>query len=167
MHWQRWRSTGQPGHALPIKAQHGEPEAWIYENATHDGDNCLTWPFARRGNGWAKMNHRSPARLMCELVYGPPPAAKYQAAHSCGKGHLGCLNPKHLRWATVSENHLDKRAHGTMIRGEAVAVAKLTEINVRTIRQSGATDRVLANQFGVAPSVINRARNRKTWRHVQ
>lgn len=33
---------------------------------------------------------------MCELVYGKPPMPKHQAAHNCGKGNLGCINPKHL-----------------------------------------------------------------------
>jgi hypothetical protein len=52
-------------------------------------------------------------RLMCQLAHGDPPTPDHIAAHSCGRGHEGCVNPNHLSWKTYSENELDKRVHGT------------------------------------------------------
>jgi len=50
---------------------------------------------------------------MCELVKGPAPSDNHQAAHNCGNGSGGCVNPKHLEWKTNQQNQLDRRAHGT------------------------------------------------------
>jgi hypothetical protein len=52
-------------------------------------------------------------RVMCKLAHGPAPTPKHHAAHSCGKGHEACINPKHLRWATPRENAADAKLHGT------------------------------------------------------
>ncbi len=32
---------------------------------------------------------------------------RLEAAHTCGNGHLGCVNPGHLYWATHAENMAD------------------------------------------------------------
>jgi hypothetical protein len=49
---------------------------------------------------------------MCELAHGEPPTSKHEAAHSCGKGHEGCVNPKHLAWKTKTENRQESNEHG-------------------------------------------------------
>lgn len=51
-------------------------------------------------------------------------------------------------------------------RGSDVALAKLTDDDVRAIRQSTGKGRDLARHYGVSPSVISNVRNRKTWAHV-
>lgn len=79
-------------------------------------DWCLLWPFARdRREGRALANvdgHKLAHRWMCEAANGKAPIDKPQAAHSCGNGHLGCVNPRHLSWATNSENQHQRYAHG-------------------------------------------------------
>jgi hypothetical protein len=86
------------------------------------GDGCLDWPFAATKAGYAKITiwHRQEqvARRVCEEVHGPPPTPEHHAAHSCGRGHLGCISPAHVRWATPSENLLERRNHGTAPIGE-------------------------------------------------
>lgn len=81
-------------------------------------DWCLIWPFARdprlgRGTmhvkGWDdQWAHRN----MCALVHGPAPADKPIAAHSCGNGDQGCINPRHLSWSTYSDNQIHRYAEG-------------------------------------------------------
>lgn len=44
--------------------------------------------------------------------------------------------------------------------------SKLTEDGVRAIRVSAATSSVLSSKYDVAPSTINRIRNRKAWGHL-
>lgn len=94
------------------------PEQWLIDHKDYPHDYCLIWPFAResrvgRGmmgdsDGYRKWAHRG----MCELVHGPAPAGKPQAAHSCGNGDQGCVNPRHLSWANNSENQRQRYAHG-------------------------------------------------------
>lgn len=48
------------------------------------------------------------ARLVCEESQGPPPTDKHQAAHKKPCREILCISPYHIRWATQSENELDK-----------------------------------------------------------
>jgi hypothetical protein len=123
-----------------LRAKHGEPEQWLRDHVGFEGDECLAWPFARHTDGSAAIGSRysrQGARLMCALAHGEPPLPSYQAAHKCGKGHRGCVNPRHLRWASPHENTWDKEAHGTMLRGASHPNAKLSEHQVRAIRLLG------------------------------
>ncbi len=106
-------------------------------------------------------------RYMCILAHGEPPFPNALAIHSCGKGHEGCVNPNHLRWATHKENADDKEAHGRHLKGSAVYNAKLTEERVKFIRSSSLTGKQLAEMFGCSRTVIDRARNKSTWAHVE
>lgn len=91
---------------------------WLEAHREYPHDWCLIWPFAREsrvgrghvsvGEGETDWAHR----VMCEMVKGPAPADKPQAAHSCGNGHLGCVNPRHLSWANNSENQLQRYVDG-------------------------------------------------------
>lgn len=80
-------------------------------------DACVTWPFSCDGNGSGTVGINGKAlrasRVMCELAHGPAPTPEHHAAHSCGKGHEGCVNPNHLSWKTQAENEADKKIHGT------------------------------------------------------
>lgn len=126
-------------------ARQGDPRRWLEDHVNYDGKDCLTWPYARRPDGTAAINSRysrQASRLMCILAHGEPEFANLQAAHSCGKGHEGCVNPTHLRWATPKANSLDKRRHGTVVRGQEHPCATLSELDVRAIR-------FLSNRFSL------------------
>ena len=135
------------------------------------GDGCLIWPFSRGGNGYGQLTidgeTRTVSRLACEETYGQAPSPSHEAAHSCGGGHLGCVNPKHLRWATRSENQGDRVHHGTDSRGEKSATAKLSEGDVREIISSALPIAELSERFGVSQSQISRVRNGQQWAHVE
>jgi hypothetical protein len=167
-HWQRLNSGKDTAWALPMRAPNGAPRAWIREHASYAGVKCVIWPFARRQNGWPKMASLSPAKMMCELSHGKSPSKKHQVAHSCGRGHEGCLSPKHIRWATSKENNDDKIGHGTLLRGTQIKQAKLSERDVIEIRALAHTmsHSYIASQLGVSRPTISRAIAGKTWRHV-
>jgi hypothetical protein len=139
----------------------------------YDGDECLTWPYGRTTSGYGritvdrKMNlvHR----LLCTEIHGPPPAPEYHAAHSCGKGHLGCVAKKHLSWKTPAENSMDQVLHGTKPRGERHAQAKITEAQAREIiALKGKTPkRIVAQSYGISVSLVAGLQARRTWKWMQ
>lgn len=166
-HYQKWRKTA-PDEEVRIVAAAGAPLAWIIANATHGGDECLIWPFGRYSTGYGALNLPEggsvmSSRRMCEVAHGDAPTPEHQAAHSCGNGKNGCMNPKHLYWADRSTNEGDKVDHGTSNRGERNGHAKVTEEMVREIRGSSEGPSALARRLGVSPPTICDIRTRRSW----
>lgn len=130
---------------------------------SYQGNDCLKWPFSRNPKGygqiWVQGRVRRVHRVVCELVFGPPSSSGLVAAHSCGNGHLGCVNPKHIRWATVRENVDDMIAHG---RAGGSHARKWQENDVRYIRESPKSHiPQLAKEFGLSVSTIYDIRTRR------
>lgn len=166
-HWHRWRRYGDPAGGF---YEQGRLSAWIDAHVHHDGEDCLVWPFGRtsRGAGAISISGKQApaARVMCERRYGPPPTPRHEAAHSCGKGHEGCCNPNHLRWADPGENQRDRVIHGTDVRGERAGRARLTRDDVRVIRSlcdAGENQHDIAARFGVSNSAVWAIHHRRTW----
>ncbi len=166
-HYLRWKRRGTTDIQVTPR---GMPAKFVAEAINFDGDDCLFWPYARDYYGRARMSvarrHQSVNRAVCEAVYGPPPGAEMQVAHSCGKGHLGCVNPKHLRWATQLENEADKLIHGTVARGEINGHAKLTREDVHQIRlyiKEGWACSAIAALYNVTSGAIRAIKRGKNW----
>lgn len=116
-YFRRQRRSG-PGLAVRRRSKAFE---WLAAHVTWSGDACLPWPFAKdnrigRGRLGYDGGHFWAHRLMCEMAHGAPPTPKHQAAHNCGKGHYGCVNPRHLEWKTNSQNQLDRAVNGNALR---------------------------------------------------
>jgi len=129
-------------------------------------DDCVEWPYGRYNTGYPQVQHegknRGGHRLVCQWAHGEPPA-QTDAAHSCG--NRGCVNPRHLRWATRRENCADTIRHGRQARGERHGRAKLTDDQVREIRRrldDGDRGKDLAAAFDVSPATISMIKNRFT-----
>lgn len=142
---------------------------WIREHADYQGDDCIQWPFtALRGYGLFGYlgKHHYAHRFMCELIHGPAPSVKHQAAHSCGNGHNRCVNPKHLSWKTLGENMLDKRRHGTTNKAWWGRRGKLTPEQIEEIRATTGPNTVpaLAAKFNVTESNIRHIQSGRTWK---
>jgi hypothetical protein len=141
---------------------------------TYEGDECLKWPFSTdsRGVGTVHFMGRTAkaSRVMCILAKGEPPDPSLESAHSCGNGHLGCVNQKHLRWATSSENQMDRVEHGTSNRGSRNGQALLTEADVAEIKRrlaAGEQGKSLALAFDVSAMTISSIKNGTRWGWVQ
>jgi hypothetical protein len=151
--------------SAPANKGKGKGIAFLRALVGHQGDECVSWPMCGlRGYGFVAVNgvvHYA-HRLMCELAYGPPPTPEHQAAHSCGNGHQGCVNPRHISWKTVSENMLDKRKHGTQYTRKTRF--KLTPEQVAEIRSLTGPIAPMAARFGVCESNIRHIRAGRSWK---
>lgn len=168
-HYQRWKATGDP--LGTITAPNGDRAAWLMAQTKFDGPDCLLIPFKRRSDGYGIVCIEGIAgirahRWMCEHVNGPAPVDKPHALHSCGKGHLGCVHPRHLYWGSSQENQEDRLKHGTDNRGEKHPLGKLTVSAVRDIRSLSRKEvdqRSLAEKYGVKRGAISAVRSGQTW----
>lgn len=169
-HYARFRRYGDPLHiggTTPGAAQRYFRDVVM----AYEGDECLIWPFSRQSSGYGNLKAdgkmRLVSRLVCEEHCGPPPP-KHDAAHSCGKGHEGCVTKRHLSWKTRKENMADTVAHGTTNRGERCGSAKLTEAQAREILAM--KDKVpiseIARTFNVSRAAIHQIHKRQNWSWV-
>ena len=166
-HYNRWHRHGD---VLGGRTPPGKP-ARYFDNVVvkYAGDDCLVWPFARGDHGYGlivrEKRNISVSRLVCEVIHGPPNAPNLEAAHACGRGHLGCVAPRHLSWKTPKENQNDRIEHDTHARGERNTSAKLTREQVRQIRSLCGThfQREIGTMFGVSLTTVNQIHHRKTW----
>lgn len=156
------------------RARKGEATALYKTLVDHsDPHDCVDWPFhlwptgyARLSSGKATHGTMMVTRMLLIDTVGPPPAPEHQAAHSCHRPV--CVNPHHLRWATVAQNQRDRFANGTSNRGgERSGMAKLTPKQVRAIRSDSRPAKQIAADFGVAAGTIHNIISGRAWRHVR
>jgi hypothetical protein len=150
-HAARWRHHGDPLGGRTAKGA----ALRFFQNVVitwTDETDCLFWPYARFGNGYAELKQTLAHRLVCEHVHGPAPTLEHEAAHECGKGHLGCVNPRHLSWKTHKENEADKNGHGTRLCGERAANTTLKNADISQIRAlaGSMSQQKIGEMFGVA-----------------
>jgi hypothetical protein len=160
-------------------------------------DGCWSWLGCTAPNGYGliydkKLDRKIPAhRLSYEMHIGPVPEG-YFVCHRCD--NPPCTNPEHLFVGTPKDNsqdmakkgrsgltrHPERAARGTRnarfthpettARGEESGQAKLTESQVREIRQlhnTGAhSQKSLGKKFGVCKATIYYIVNNLSWQHI-
>lgn len=166
-HYARWRTHGDPGIVLLKQSPAGSPLAFV-RAIPLTGNECVTWPFATNGAGYAQIymsgRKKLVSRVVCEAVNGPPPTLGHVAAHECGKGHQACVAPWHLKWKTPAENTADMYDHGTASYGEKHS-KKLTQNDVYAIRDLAETQAQseIAHHFGISQTAVSKIIRRKIW----
>lgn len=138
--------------------------------AVAEPDHCWLWQAGKAkagyGQAWFNGKVENTHRIAWYLVNG-----KWSAnhiLHSCD--NPPCCNPNHLREGTDQDNSNDKQARGRMARGEKIYGSKLTEENVREIRQmlaNGMFQREIAERFGVKRTAISAISTHRHWEHVK
>lgn len=155
------------------RARHSDILRFVDYAAEFKSDLCLLWPFGRNSAGYGHFTLDGKwvlaHRMVCEKAHGPFVGDRNEAAHECGNGHSGCVNPRHLRWKTRAENVHDMFTHGTMQTGTKQWQAKLTEDNIRFIRanKDSMSVRDLAELFNVSRSSVHYIIVGRTWKWVQ
>lgn len=172
MHAARWRRHGDPRVDFVSPAAAGEPLGWMRQHVNYRSDECLKWPYGRTPFGYGMLTadgkHQGAHRWLCEQLNGPPPSPKHHAAHSCGNGHLGCVNGSHLYWASPIENAQDRQSHSRRQMGETANRAKLSNAEVMEIYalQCFQSQRAVARKYDVSKATIQRIWHGTTWSHV-
>ena len=166
VHYLRQRRHGDP---MAGRIAKGECVAWLERHRGHKGRDCLEWPYSKNSKGYGKVQapgkSRQAHRYMCELTHGAAPSPDHEAAHNCG--NRGCVNPEHLRWATSSQNQMDRVAHGTSNRGGRHGMAKLSDDQARQIKRLTSkgcrTQQSIADAFGVSRATVSDIANGRRW----
>lgn len=171
-HYMRQRQYGSP---TATKLRIGEIQKFYEEVVLpYQGDDCLIWPYTRSIPGYGQMafkgRRHNVSRLACMHHHGPPPTDTHQAAHNCGGGRNGCVNPKHVEWKTPSENMADKVIHGTDNRGEKNYRSKLTKELVLEIVRLKDVDiklrggqKAIAKRYGIDQSTVSDLWTGRRW----
>lgn len=143
-----------------------------FENKVRrDLDGCWYWIGGKRdGYGLFRFEGRcmNAHRFVWEQTVGLIPDGLC-VLHTCD--HRSCVRPDHLFLGTRADNNADRDRKGrhTALLGEDHGMAKLTEDDVRVIRQkykAGESAYALAREFGVHHTTAHRAAIGRTWRHV-
>jgi len=173
-HYYRFKAHGDPlGGGKG--SSHGAPLKWIHDNSNYSGKDCLTWPFQLSWNGYGSVKHngknRVASRVMCEVAHELPEHEGLDAAHSCGNGASGCMNPRHLSWKTRTENCADKKLHGTNMQGEAVPSSVITEsqaeqIILMAMKNPKMLYKDISKSIQCSSCIVGNILRGKTWREV-
>lgn len=140
-------------------------EEFVSNALDADVDECIIWPFAvRKSSGYGAHSLRTNGtkrnvdahRYTCELVHGAPFKGA-EAAHRCG--NKLCINPKHLYWATHTENMGDAREHESL-KGGGRYRQRIFDNDIEAICRSSDSLLVLAARYGSDPSYIGRLKRR-------
>jgi hypothetical protein len=117
-----------------------------------------------------KVKYCYVSRLVLEAFVGPP-GYKQEAAHWDGNTMNNNLN--NLRWASHSDNLLDRKRTNTETIGSRNGTSKLTEEQALEIKKlykrtsyHKSNAKELSKKFNVTISVILSIASNKTWKHV-
>lgn len=138
---------------------------------------CWEWTHCVQANGYGRMRARDRSyyvhRASYEKFHGPIPEG-FDVCHTCD--NRKCWNPEHLFLGTRTDNMHDAAAkgrlsngdrHSELLRGSKGPGAKLTEVEVRSIRMlkiAGASTTSLAKKFNVCTDTIRDIVYGRTWK---
>lgn len=141
----------------------GEDDCWIW-TASQDKDMYGKFRLCENGK---KIDIRA-HQYAWILFSGKPIPTGVHVCHHCDKPY--CVNPSHLFLGTTQDNTQDRHEKGRDAKGAKNGSVKLTEEQVREIRElhsSGKYTKVqLSKLYGVSAWTIGSIILRQTWTHI-
>ncbi len=133
-------------------------------------DGCWVWTAGKNRTGYGRINIAGKNcyahRVSWELAHGSPPPDCL--LHKCD--NPACVRPDHLFEGTRADNVYDMvnkgRARWGTVRGVNHGGAKLTEKNVRAIREDPRTQLCIAIEYRVSRALVGLIKSRELWSHV-
>lgn len=128
--------------------------------------NCWNWDSpGRNGYGrgcWNNINEYA-HRLAWIGKYGDI-TPEQKVCHKCDNS--SCINTDHLFISDQLGNIFDRDKKGRQARGIKIGSAKLTEQQVRDIRNDNRPAYKIAPDYGVSSTNIHDIKVRRTWTHI-
>lgn len=169
MHYQRWRTHGDP---TVKKNMRNEPVAERFWSRVTMGESAECWPFStdtKHGYGTFTLDGRKQMahRVAFYLTHGRWPMP--HCLHSCD--NPPCCNPAHLSEGTHEENMRQKieRGRAGCLAGEEHPSARLTKAQIeeaRQLRDQGWKLSDLGKRYGVSTGTIGRILQGRSWASV-
>ena|SRR5689334_17005961 len=132
-----------------------------------ESGTCWLWQGYRHDCGYGLLSIKKrnfyAHRIAWEMFRGPIPDGMH-VLHRCDVP--ACVNPEHLFLGTNDDNIADKVSKGRQPRGETQGSSVLTDSDVKAIRSSQESSRLLAERFRVSQSNIYQVRTGRTWAHI-
>lgn len=167
-HYKKW--SGGDNSINPLQSSFGRTKRWIEDHKNYNGNDCIVWPFARNKRGYGNIYFKGvytvASRVMCIKAHGEPESKLMEAAHSCGNGVEGCMNPKHLSWKTHTENENDKNKHKTRYRGSDCSFSKYDWPLIRSIRADSKEmrNKDIAEKYNITRQMVSNITLNKSWK---
>lgn len=166
MHYSRWYRHGDP-HAVTWPQGPAEDRFWSKVEKT---DTCWEWTAATMHGygvfGVGDNRYQRAHRFSWEMHFGPIENGLW-VLHKCDNPL--CVRPDHLFLGTHQDNMNDAQRKGRNAHGERAGGARLTEGDIRRIRQlaeNGMSHTAIAHEFGVHQPHISKILRGEIWKHV-
>ena len=131
-------------------------------------NGCWVWTGCIKQNGYGQFGFQAKVyechRLILQEKLGRPIHKKLDTRHLCGVRK--CCSPDHVEESTRKENMADMKIHGTAPIGEKNGRAKLTENEIRAIRQDPRSHREIAKSYAVSYRTISDIKRHVIWKHI-
>lgn len=160
-HYKRNRLYGNPTGGKSYK---GEVVNFLSDAISSNTQECILSPYSRNKGGYSRVNIKGKTILshvfVLESVSKKKLKINNEVIHSCGNGHLGCVNPKHLSWGTREQNVKDAILHGSKHSGsKKFSDREVSEM--RKLLKEGVDHFTVSEKYNISPSYLNKIRLNK------
>lgn len=133
---------------------------------------CWLWIGAADNHGYGHMGRLINNKAVCILAhrfswehhYGQLIPVGMCVLHKCDVP--ACVNPYHLFLGTQQDNMDDCKKKGRGTSGVTNSHCKLTEGDVKAIREAIGTHLEIGKRFNIGPSQVGKIRARQSWTHI-
>lgn len=147
----------------------GPLERLLRNSIPEPNSGCWLWLGALNHQGYAQINMPGNRqcrahRLSYEIHKGEIPK-NLHIRHTCDV--RCCINPDHLLLGTRQQNAQDAVDRNRYVKGEKRKDSKLTDAQAAAIKTDSRSQRVIAAEYGIDPSVVCRIRRGTAWKHAR
>ena len=170
VHEGRLRRYGDVNH-VELDVGEGDTREQRFWSKTKRVGACLEWQGATDKDGYGVCGYRVEGRRVSRvhqmafyITHGIVPEL---VRHTCD--NPPCCEPDHLIDGSQIENMADKVQRDRQAKGDSVGVSKLTEVEVRQIKQlqsDGSNLRTIQRLIGRCPSAVRHVFYGATWKHI-